>query len=325
MLRRLDMNFENKVTSENSNEVDFWAARKEYLNYLRYTRGLATSTCYAYNSDLGIWARWLEDHEYNWRECSHKEVEYFIRWHMQDQGTKQHIVARRCSALATFYKWARREKLVETDPVYLSDKPRRPGRMPIWLTKEEQQKFNAAARDMSDMPANIFGRTPEKLENIRRRYDFLFSLIQNSGLRIGEALGVRVRNVRIEGGIAKAVQVIGKGDKERVVQLPEAFGQVFGYYLNGRPGDHFVFEMERGGKPPGQRAVRRYLTRLLEKAGIEKKCSPHKLRHTYATRLLEAGAELIDIQALLGHVNLSTTQIYTHVSQERLAGVVNKL
>jgi integrase/recombinase XerD len=148
---------------------------------------------------------------------------------------------------------------------------------------------------------------------------------RNSGLRISEALGLRVRHVRVEQGVAKSVRVIGKGDKERVVPLPQAFGEVFSYYLSGRSGDHFVFEMEKGGKPPGQRAVRRYLNRLLEKAGIEKKVSPHKLRHTYATRLLEAGAELVDIQALLGHVNLSTTQIYTHVSEERMAGVVSKL
>jgi integrase/recombinase XerD len=110
-----------------------------------------------------------------------------------------------------------------------------------------------------------------------------------------------------------------------LVPLPEAFGQVFGAWIAGRGGEEYIFAKEPGGKPVGAPAVRAYLRRLMEKAGIDKPISPHKLRHTYATRLLEAGAELVDIQALLGHVNLATTQIYTHVSDERMADVVAKL
>jgi integrase/recombinase XerD len=319
------MVFVKSATSEGSPERDFDDIKKEFFNYLRYNRGLSAGTCYNYSSDLGIWVRWLKEHEYDWRTCSHREVEYFIRWHLQEQGTKQHIVARRSSALSTFYKWARREKLVEADPVYLADKPRRPDRIPVYLTKDEQERLNAAAQDTSDLPENIFGRTPEKLLDIRKRYAILFSLLQNSGLRISEALSLRVRNVRVESGIAKSVRVIGKGNKERVVRLPKPFGQIFSFYLQARPAEHFVFEMEKGGKPPTQSAVRRFLNRLLEKAGIDKKVSPHKLRHTYATRLLEAGAELVDIQAMLGHRDVSTTSIYTHVDEERMASLVDKL
>jgi integrase/recombinase XerD len=125
--------------------------------------------------------------------------------------------------------------------------------------------------------------------------------------------------------MARSVRVIGKGNKERAVPLPDAFGQVFGYWISDKGKDEFVFAKESGGKPPGPPAARAYLRRLVEKTGIDKKVTPHKLRHTYATRLLESGAELIDIQVLLGHVNLATTQIYTHVSEERMAGVVSKL
>ncbi|MGH8624970.1 MAG: tyrosine-type recombinase/integrase, partial [Gammaproteobacteria bacterium] len=165
----------------------------------------------------------------------------------------------------------------------------------------------------------------EHIKGVRRRYDFLFGLILNSGLRITEALGVRVRDVRVVDGIAKSVRVIGKGNRERMVPLPKDFGQVFGFWLSDRGKDDFVFAKEPGGKAPGPHAVRGYLRRLLDRAGLDKKVTPHKLRHTYATRLLEAGAELVDIQALLGHVNLATTQIYTHVSEDRMAGVVARL
>jgi len=118
--------------------------------------------------------------------------------------------------------------------------------------------------------------------------------------------------VRLTDGVAKSVRVIGKGNKERLVPLPEAFfGQVFGYWLSEKPKEDFVFAKKQGGKAPGAHAVRAYLRRLIGRAWIDKKVTPHKLRHTCTTRLLEAGAELVDIQALLGHVDLSTTQIYS--------------
>ena len=306
-------------------EKDIWQARKDFMAHLRYTKGYSKGTCYGYHSDLGIWGRWLEEAHHDWQRCSHVEVEQFVTWQMRDRKVKPHIVARRSSCLASFYKWAMKHGLVDTDPVYLADKPKRPQRIPVWLEKDEQRRLQEAARNIDDLPENIFGKTREHILDVRRRYDFLFGLIQNSGLRISEALAVKVRDVRLDNMLAKSVRVIGKGDKERLVPLPEAFGQVFAVWINGRGGEEYVFAKEPGGKPPGAPAVRAYLRRLVEKAGIDKPISPHKLRHTYATRLLEAGAELVDIQALLVHVNLSTTQIYTHVSDDRMANVVSKL
>ncbi len=304
---------------------DFQEARAKFLSYLRYTKGYSQGTCYGYNSDLGIWRGWLEEAGHDWRRCSHVEVEQFVTWQMRERGVQPHIIARRSSCLSTFYKWAMKNSLVENDPVYLADKPKRPHRMPIWLEKDEQRRLQAAARDIDDLPETIFGNTREHLLEVRRRYDFLFGLIQNSGLRISEALGVKMRDVRMVDGVARSVRVIGKGNKERVVPLPDTFGQVFGIWLADKGKDEFVFAKRPGEKPAGVRAARSYLRRLVEKAGIDKPVTPHKLRHTYATRLLESGAELVDIQVLLGHVNLATTQIYTHVSEERMAGVVSKL
>lgn len=306
-------------------ETDFWKARKDFMSYLLYTKGSSKGTCYGYNSDLGIWGRWLEEADHDWRNCSHVEVEQFISWLMRDRGVQPHIIARRSSCLSSFYRWAKKNGIVDEDPIYLADKPKRPHRMPVWLEKDEQERLQAAARNIDDLPENIFGRTREHILETRRRYDFLFGLIQNSGLRISEALGLRVRDVRQVNGVAKVVRVIGKGNKERSVPLPDTFGQVFGLWLQDRAKDDFVFAKKPGGKPVGDRAVRSYLNRLVEKAGIDKHVTPHKLRHTYATRLLESGAQLVDIQVLLGHVNLATTQIYTHVGEERMASVVSKL
>ena len=118
--------------------------------------------------------------------------------------------------------------------------------------------------------------------------------------------------------------MIGKGNKERLVPLPGAFGAVFGFWLKDRPRTEAVFA-KADGKPISPQAARAYLRGMLEKAGIDKKITPHKLRHTYATNLLNAGAELVDIKALLGHESIATTQIYTNVGQERMEQVVARL
>jgi len=306
-------------------ENDFWQARKDFLAHLHYGKGYSKETCYGYHSDLGIWGRWLDEAGKDWKRTTHTDAEQFAAWQIRERRVKPYIVSRRSSCLSSFYKWALKNNLAESDPIYLADKPKRPQRIPVWLEKEEQAALQKAARSVEDLPENIFGRTREHIKGVRRRYDFLFGFILNSGLRISEALRVKVRDVRLTDGVARSVRVIGKGDKERLVPLPEAFGQVFGYWLSDKSKEDFVFAKEEGGKAPGPHAVRAYLRRLIGRAGIDKKVTPHKLRHTYATRLLEAGAELVDIQALLGHVDLSTTQIYTHVSEDRMAGVVAKL
>ena len=159
----------------------------------------------------------------------------------------------------------------------------------------------------------------------RRRYELLFGLLLNSGLRISEALGLKVADVRLVDGTARSVRVIGKGNKERLVPLPEAFSQVFGFWLKDQPRGEFVFARTAGQKPVSSQAARAYLRGMVQKAGIDKRISPHKLRHTYATNLLNAGAELVDIKALLGHESIATTQIYTNVGQERMEKVVSKL
>jgi integrase/recombinase XerD len=306
-------------------EANFWTSRQDFVAHLRYGKGYSPGTCYAYHSDLGIWGRWLEEARKDWRAAGHIDVEQFNAWQARERSVKPHIVSRRVSCLASFYKWAVKNRLVERDPIYLADKPRRPLRIPVWLDRGEQAALQAATRRVDDLPDNIFGRKRETVKAIRRRYEMLFGLLLASGLRISEALGLRVRDVRLKDGVARSLRVIGKGNKERLVPLPEAFGQVFGFWLADRPRDDFVFAQRPGGPPPGAPAVRAYLRRLIARTGIDKKVTPHKLRHTYATRLLEAGAQLVDIQALLGHADIGSTQVYTHVGEDRMAELVSKL
>ena len=300
-------------------------ARKEFLSHLLYAKGHSKTTCYNYHSDLGIWAAWLMAAGKDWQACRYPDVEQFAAWQLRDRKISAHITNRRLSALSTFYKWLMRSGVVDHDPVALAEKPKRPLRIPLWLEREEQARLESTIKDRRNIPINIFGNNKTKMTETRRRYEMLFGLLLNSGLRIGEALCLKTADVRILDGLAKSVRVIGKGDKERLVPLPAAFGAVFGFWLKDRNRTEFVF-----ARAPGQKAVSRqsagaYLRLMLKKAGIEKKISPHKLRHTYATNLLNAGAELVDIKALLGHESIATTQIYTNVGQERMEQVVGRL
>ncbi len=249
------------------------------------------------------------------------DVEHFVA-HLSREGVGAHAVARKISCLATFYKWAKRNNKVTDDPIYQIEKPKRPRRIPVWLETEEQAALQKATRNYDDIPDNVFGRSRAFSMAVRQRYELLFELIQKSGLRISEALGLKVQHIRVVDGVAKHVRVIGKGNKERQVPLPEAFGRVLALSLTGKTQEDYVFAKKPGGKPPGAHATRAYLQKLIAKAGIAKKVTPHKLRHTYATRLLEKDVQLVDIQALLGHESIATTQIYTHAGQERLSKLV---
>ena len=302
-------------------EISFEQTRKDFLAFLKYTKGHSDTTCYNYNSDLGIWQRWLLDAKLDWQNCGPTDVEHFVS-HLSREGVGAHAVARKISCMATFYKWAKRNNKVQEDPIYQIEKPKRPRRIPVWLETEEQDAFIKATRNYDDIPDNIFGRSRESLLDVRRRYEMLFELIQKSGLRISEALGLKIRDVRVVDGVAKSIRVIGKGNKERQVPLPEAFGRVLSLSVSGKGADEYLFAKKPGGKPPTAHAVRAYLKKLIDKAGIAKKVTPHKLRHTYATRLLEKDVQLVDIQALLGHESITTTQIYTHAGQERLSKLV---
>lgn len=304
-----------------SNETAFGEVKKDFVGFLKFTKGYSDATCYGYASDLNRWHNWLTLAKLTWTTAKASDVENFVAY-LAKEKVGAHTIARKISCLATFYKWAKRNNTVQEDPIYQIEKPKRPRRMPVWLETEEQDALMKATRNYDDIPDNIFGRSREFSMKVRQRYELLFELIQKSGLRIGEALNLKIRDVRVVDGVAKSVRVIGKGNKERQVPLPESFGRVLALSAAGKFQDEYLFAKKPGGKPPGAHAARAYLKKLIDKAGIDKKVTPHKLRHTYATRLLEKDVQLVDIQALLGHESIATTQIYTHAGQERLSKLV---
>jgi integrase/recombinase XerD len=130
----------------------FDEARREFLSHLLYAKGHGKSTCYAYNGDLGLWANWLTEAGKDWQRARPTDVEQFAAWQLRERQVSAHIVNRRLSALSSFYRWALRHEIAESDPVYLADKPKRPLRIPVWLEREEQARLDATIKRSGEHP-----------------------------------------------------------------------------------------------------------------------------------------------------------------------------
>jgi integrase/recombinase XerC len=226
-------------------------------------------------------------------------------------------VARKLAALRSFFRWLLREEAIERDPTIGISPPKLRPRLPRPLSVDECQ----AVVEAEPVAAAASGD-----DHVRRLRDrALLELLYGAGLRIGEALALDVRDVDLLG---REVRVLGKGRKERVVPLPRAARQALGSWLEARrrPGYQAepLFPTLSGRTPTRRldpRAARRILGTRARAAGVADRVHPHRLRHSYATHLLDMGADLRSIQELLGHASLSTTQRYTAVSAARLVEV----
>ncbi|PCM43889.1 site-specific tyrosine recombinase XerD [Marinobacter sp. ANT_B65] len=269
--------------------------------------GLGEKTRQAYRSDLQRFAGWLENQPGQPLLTDVRRTD-LLAWMASGlaEGIKTSTAARRLSGVRRFYRFLLRERLIAEDPTLRIDSPRLPRRLPDSLTEDEVESLLAE---------------PDPGLPIELRDKAMLEILYGCGLRVSELTGLRVDQVNLRQGV---IRVTGKGDKERLVPLgEEAVDWLLRYMKEGRP------ELLKGRACdalfPGNRPaamtrqtfwyrVRHYATRT----GIRKHLSPHTLRHAFATHLLNHGADLRVVQMLLGHSDLSTTQIYTHVARQRL-------
>lgn len=269
--------------------------------------GLGEKTRQAYRSDLQRLAAWLENQPGRPLLAEARRTD-LLAWMASgfSESIKTSTAARRLSSVRRFYRFLLREQLIAEDPTLRIDSPRLPRRLPDSLTEEEVDALLAE---------------PDPGLPIEQRDKAMLEILYGCGLRVSELTGLRVDQVNLRQGV---IRVTGKGDKERLVPLgEEAVDWLLRYMKEGRP------ELLKGRACdalfPGNRPaamtrqtfwhrVRHYAVRT----GIRKHLSPHTLRHAFATHLLNNGADLRVVQMLLGHSDLSTTQIYTHVARQRL-------
>ncbi len=290
----------------------------DYLSYLHVERGLADATIRAYRGDLRDFEQDIASGHEAWDRSADAAVRYLAARTRRGQTGERSLaptsLRRRAAALKGFYRFAFGEGIIEVDVATHLDLPRQSRRLPDTLDVGEVERLLEAA----------------STGGVRDRA--LLELLYAAGLRVSEAIGLDREDLSLDGAY---VRVIGKGDKERLVPIGEISIDHLIAWLDGpRPGllaRHHV-EPVRGGPlflgDRGRRLARQQawaaVTAAAERAGLSGKVSPHTLRHSFATHLLEGGADLRVVQELLGHASISTTQLYTHLTGERIRDVYRR-
>jgi integrase/recombinase XerD len=285
----------------------------DFLAYLEFERGLSRNTLDAYRSDLFQFGAFLKQRGMGPIEVGHADVAEFLAGlaagNTERAPAAPATLQRKTACLRSFYRHLRREELLDHDPTAALTAPRQGRRLPQVLGRSEVAK-------LLDQPKGT------KPQNLRDRA--LLELMYACGLRASEAIGIDVADLDLEDGVLRAR---GKGAKERLVPVGgAALRAVTRYLRSGRPAlvgqrhETRLFVNFRGG-PLTRQGLYKIVQRHAETAGLGDKMSPHTLRHTFATHLLAGGCDLRSVQEMLGHADIATTQLYTHLSAERLKDV----
>jgi integrase/recombinase XerD len=285
----------------------------DFLAYLELERGLSRNTLEAYRSDLLQFGEFLDRRELTVMEVCHGDLAAFLSELAAGVDERPPVAAatlqRKTATLRSFYRHLRRENAIDHDPTADLRGPRKSQRLPRVLTREE------VARLLSE---------PKGTEPGALRDRALLEVMYACGLRASEAIGLQVDDVDLDEGMLRAR---GKGSKERLVPIGrQAVAALRAYEQRGRPAlvgyrtEVRLFVNRRGGGLTRQ-GLYKIVQGHARGAGLEQKMSPHTLRHSFATHLLAGGCDLRSLQEMLGHADLATTQVYTHLSAERLKDV----
>ena len=289
----------------------FEALVLDYLAHLEFERGLSRNTLSAYRTDLLQFGRFLAERGSDATDATAQDLSDFLAGRASGDGDgtppcSAATVHRKAACLRSFYRHLRREDLIADDPAAKLPTPRRGKKLPEVLSYSEVQKLLAQ---------------PRGDDRTVSRDRALLELMYASGLRASETIGLELSDIDIEAGVLRAR---GKGSKERLVPVGDkALAAVRMYVRSGRPvlvGDsdeRKLFVNFRGG-PLTRQGLYKIVLRHAESAGLKGRMSPHTLRHSFATHLLSGGCDLRSVQEMLGHADLSTTQLYTHLSGEDL-------
>ena len=277
-----------------------------FISYLAVEKGLSANTQEAYSRDLARYLDFLEQQGRNIpASVTSGDIAVFLG-RLKDQAIGPRSRARCLSAMRMFHKFLMIENYADSNPASIIEAPRTLHKLPDFLSSHEVDALMAACAGTSG-------------ENIRDLA--MLELLYATGLRVSELVHLKLREVNLDSGY---LMTLGKGNKERLVPIGESACQRVMEYLEGvryrfDPDNHnkFLF-LSRLGDAMSRQAFWNIIKKRAYQAGISKNISPHTLRHSFATHLLENGADLRSVQVMLGHADLSTTQIYTHVTRERL-------
>jgi integrase/recombinase XerC len=297
-----DKDLQEKISQESRERI------KDFCKYLKAERNFSDNTLRAYETDIADFALFLQKTEDFPFPYADKAA---IRKYMAELNEKKlgkATLNRKFSSLRSFYKFLALNEAVDASPLGTMSAPKKDKKMPVFLTEEEM-------RGLFEIP------------ELPLRDRAMIELLYSCGLRIAELVGLNIKNIDFLGN---AVTAFGKGSKERIVPAGEPALAAMREYLNERRQKKLPSEpnspafLNARAIRLDQRSARRVLHNWFIKAGFAKKVSPHTLRHTFATHILDRGCDLRSVQEMLGHKNLVTTQVYTHITVESLKRIYEK-
>lgn len=280
----------------------------KFIIYLKIEKNASGHTITNYGIDLKDFSSSVKDKELN--NITSLDVRLFLA-RLKEKNFSKASVARKMSCIRSFFRFLNREGLIKSNPASILSTPKIDKRLPLFLDSNEVVRL-IESPDMS----SVIG--------IRDRA--ILETLYSSGLRVSELVGLNKEDIDFIGGVLK---VYGKGKKERLVPIGDKALRVIRNYLE-KIGSLDINEkkpvfLNKSKRRVSDRAVRRIVEKYIHKTSLNEKISPHSLRHSFATHMLDRGADLRSVQELLGHANLSTTQIYTHVTTERIKAIYDKV
>ena len=303
-----------------------------FLSYLRGERNASVHTLESYRMDAEAFSRLVLGsnaacHEIDWASAAVEDARSFVVA-LQQEGLAKSSILRKISGLRSFYRFMVREDKVAKNPFAGLVSPKRGRPLPKYMTVDEVGRLlDSSSKFWKEAIAKETCKDPQSALFAELRDSAILETIYSGGLRISEAVGLNLGDIDLLGDVMK---VRGKGKKERLCALGGPAVRAIKRYLEMRPArtsnnkrEAPLFVNKDGGRLT-PRSFERNFKDYLNVAGLPPDMTPHKLRHSFATHLLDAGADLRSVQEMLGHANLSTTQIYTHISAERLKAVYSK-
>ena len=282
-----------------------------YLDYLKYQKNYSDYTIVSYRDDILEYLGYLKSENINYLEVEYSDIRFFLMYLKESKKDNNSSIDRKLSSLRGFYKYMANEGVVRTNVFSLVSGPKKSKKLPRYFEYNElEEMFNV----------------PDLNTSLGQRDRLILEMLYATGVRVGELVSIKVSDIDLG---RKNIIILGKGNKERFVTYGEYCEDSLKEYLkDGRlslntKDSEYLFLNNNGGQLT-ERGVRFILDKIIKQTGINKSISPHMIRHSFATHLLNAGCDLLTVQKLLGHESIKATQIYTHVTTDRLKEVYYK-
>lgn len=280
----------------------------DYLEYLKYQKNYSDYTVLSYKNDILEFIDYLSREELDFKTIEYSDIRFYLMYLKDEKHDDNSSVSRKLSSLRGLYKYMANEGIVKTNVFSLVNAPKKSKKLPRYFEYNELEE--------------LF-KVPDINTSLGQRDLLLLEMLYATGVRVGELVNIKVKDIDMG---RRNIIILGKGNKERFVTYGEYCEDILkqylsdGYILLNKTGSDYLFLNNNGGNLT-ERGVRYILDELIKKTSINKKISPHMIRHSFATHLLNEGCDLLTVQKLLGHESIKATQVYTHVTTDRLREV----